>query len=130
MCKDDKKPSVGQSAEEIVMQYANEYFTEEMLLSGDETWDLSARAWLDEHYPDVSDDIRQDFGSLLDQRYHERKMLAFEEKLKEEPEPEPDSEEPVYEGMTKRELLAKTRELAKSQNYLEASLLMKVYKGL
>ena len=33
---------------DIVKEYGEEFFTNDFLLSGDETWDLEALAWFDE----------------------------------------------------------------------------------
>ena len=41
---------------DIVKEYGEEFFTNDFLLSGDETWDLEALAWFDEKYPELSDD--------------------------------------------------------------------------
>ena len=120
--------------EEIAREYANEYFTNEMLLSGDETWDYAAQAWLDEHYPDLSDKDRHSISSRLDRLYSRRryratlqKVKAMEAKCKQNRK---ETETSVFEGMTKSELLAKIRELCKKMDFIEAERLHKVYKSL
>jgi hypothetical protein len=117
--------------EEIVRECADECFTKEMLLSGSEgeTWDLHAQIWLDEHYPDITDDERSRFSTELD-RYHAICAISAYEEAQEEKEALKKAEAPVSERMTKSELLAKIKELAKALNFSEASLLMKVYRGL
>jgi len=67
---------------EIVKEYANEYFTKELLLSGDETWDLAALSWFDEHYPEMSDDDRLCFSSLLDRHFTLYRIYAENQGIK------------------------------------------------
>ena len=110
--------------DKIVRQYADECFTKEMLLSGSEgeTWDLHAQTWLDEHYPDLTDDERSRFSTQLD-RYHSLCVIqAYEEQKKDETS--------VFEGMTRSELLAKIKDLSKRMEFLEAKRLLDVYKSL
>ena len=68
--------------EEIAREYANEYFTNEVLMSGDETWDYAAQAWLVEHYPDLSDKDRHSISSRLDRLYSRRRYRATLQKVK------------------------------------------------
>jgi competence CoiA-like predicted nuclease len=111
---------------EIVREYANEYFTNEMLLSGDETWDYAAQAWFDEHYPDLSDDDRHSFSSQLDRLYARRRYRATLQKFK---AMEAENNTPFYNGMTKSEVKKKFIELLSENNYLEASPLINAYYG-
>ena len=112
---------------EIVREYANEYFTKEMLLSGDETWDLAALSWFDEHYPEMSDDDLLCFSSLLDRYFTLCRIYAEEQSIKAMKE---ENDEPVYEGMTRRELRKKILEDITNQNYLNARQLINVYYSL
>ena len=115
--------------DKIVRQYADECFTKEMLLSGSEgeTWDLHAQTWLDEHYPDLTDDERSRFSTQLD-RYHSLCVIqAYEE---DEKEAQKKAETSVFEGMTRSELLAKIKDLSKRMDFLEAKRLLDVYKSL
>jgi len=107
----------------IVREYANEYFTNEMLMSGDETWDYAAQAWFDEHYPDLSDDDRHSFATQLDRLFARRRYRLSLRKVR-------TMEKPVFEGMTKSELQAKISMLLKSMDFLEAKRLLDAYKSL
>ena len=112
---------------EIVREYANEYFTKEMLLSGDETWDLAALSWFDEHYPEMSDDDRLCFSSLLDRYSTICRMYVEDQDIK---AMIAEDETPVYEGMTKRELRKKILEDITNHNFLNARQLIKTYYSL
>ena len=112
---------------EIVREYANEYFTKEMLLSGDETWDLVALSWFDEHYPEMSDDDRLCFSSLLDRYFTLCRMYAEHQDIRAMID---ENETPVYEGMTKRELIKKILEDITNHNFLNARQLINAYYSL
>ena len=107
----------------IAREYANEYFTDEMLMSGDETWDYAAQVWFDEHYPDLSDDDRHSFATQLDRLFARRRYRLSLRKFR-------TMEKPVFEGMTKSELQAKISMLLKSMDFLEAKRLLDAYKSL
>ena len=64
---------------DIVKEYGDEYFTSELLLSGDETWDLEALAWFDENYPELSDEQRSEFSVQLDTLFRECYIQAVEQ---------------------------------------------------
>lgn len=108
----------------IVREYANEYFTDEMLMSGDETWDYAAQAWFDEHYPDLSDDDRHSFATQLDRLFARRRYRLSLRKVR---AIEAKENAPYYNGMTRSEVKRKILELISQNNYLEASPLIKAY---
>ena len=110
---------------EIVRQYANEFFTKEFLLSGDETWDLAAIAWFDEHYPEMSDEDRMRFSSLLDRYLSCCRIYTIRQQLQ---ALEDMDNEIVYEGMTRREFMDKLSDLVKNCGFLEARQLLDAYK--
>ena len=109
---------------EIVRQYANEFFTKEFLLNGDETWDLAAIAWFDEHYPEMTDDDRARFSSLLDRYLPSCRIHAAEQQLKTLDDA---GDEIVYDGMTTREFRQKILDLVSSHDFLEARQLLDAY---
>ena len=108
----------------IAREYANEYFTNEMLMSGDETWDYAAQAWFDEHYPDLSDDDRHSFATQLDRLFARRRYRLSLRKFR---AIEAKENAPFYNGMTRSEVKRKILELISQNNYLEASPLIKAY---
>ena len=85
---------------DIVKEYGEEFFTNDFLLSGDETWDLEALAWFDEKYPELSDEQRSEFSVQLDILFKEcctqalEQYRAEQEKIKNAPSPI------VFEGLT------------------------------
>ena len=105
---------------DIVKEYGDEYFTSELLLSGDETWDLEALAWFDENYPELSDEQRSEFSVQLDTLFRECYIQAVEqyraeqEKIKNAPPPI------VFEGLTLHELLKKAIQKLKEHDFAEA----------
>ena len=111
---------------EIVRQYANEFFTEEFLLSGDETYDLAAIAWFDERYPEKSDEDRICFSALLDRYLQCCRIYAAEQQLK---ALEDVDDEMVFDGMTSREFRQKIHDLVSSHDFLEARQLLDAYNG-
>ena len=113
--------------DKIVRQYADEFFTKEMLLSGSEAWDLDAQVWLDDHYPDITDEERSRFSKELDRHHSHCVIQAIEDEMQAK---QKETETPVFEGMTKSELLAKINKLLKSMDFLEAKRLLDIYKSL
>ena len=105
---------------DIVKEYGDEYFTSELLLSGDETWDLEALAWFDENYPELSDEQRSEFSVQLDILFKEcctqalEQYRAEQEKIKNAPPPI------VFEGLTLHELLKKAIQKLKEHDFAEA----------
>ena len=105
---------------DIVKEYGDEYFTSELLLSGDETWDLEALAWFDENYPELSDEQRSEFSVQLDTLFREcctqalEQYRAEQEKIKNAPPPI------VFEGLTLHELLKKAIQKLKEHDFAEA----------
>ena len=105
---------------DIVKEYGDEYFTSELLLSGDETWDLEALAWFDENYPELSDEQRSEFSVQLDTLFKEcctqalEQYRAEQEKIKNAPPPI------VFEGLTLHELLKKAIQKLKEHDFAEA----------
>ena len=84
---------------DIVKEYGEEFFTNDFLLSGDETWDLEALAWFDEKYPELSDEQRSEFSVQLDILFKEcctqalEQYRAEQEKIRNAPSPI------VFEGL-------------------------------
>ena len=61
---------------DIVKEYADDFFTSEFLLSYNETWDLESLAWFDEKYPELSDEQRSEFSVQLDALFKECRTQA------------------------------------------------------
>ncbi len=110
--------------EEIVRQYANEYFTKEFLLNGDETYDLTAIVWFDEHYPEMSDEDRTRFSSLLDRYLSCCRIAVMKQQLQSQEDVDNDV---VYEGISKQELRKKIFDLVSNHDFLEARQLLDAY---
>ena len=115
---------------DIVKEYADEFFTSEFLLSGDETWDLEALAWFDKKYPEFSDEQRTEFSTQLDTLFKEcctqalEQYRAEQEKIKNAPRPI------VFEGLTLHELLEKTIQKFKKHDFIEAKRLLAAYQEI
>ena len=93
---------------DIVKEYGEEFFTNDFLLSGDETWDLEALAWFDEKYPELSDEQRSEFSVQLDILFEECCTQALEQYRAEQKKKKNAPSPIVLEGLTLHALLKKT----------------------
>ena len=115
---------------DIMKEYADDFFTSEFLLSGDETWDLEALAWFDEKYPELSDEQRSEFSVQLDTLFRECCIQAVEQyraeqkKIKDSPSPI------VFEDLTLHELQEKIIQKFKEHDFVEAKRLLITYQEI
>ncbi len=115
---------------DIVKEYADDFFTSEFLLSGDETWDLESLAWFDEKYPELSDEQRSEFSVQLDALFKECRTQAWEQYISEQEKIENAPPPIVFEDLTLHELLEKTIQKFKEHDFTEAKRLLIAYQDI
>ena len=115
---------------DIVKEYADDFFTSEFLLSYNETWDLESLAWFDEKYPELSDEQRSEFSVQLDALFKECRTQAGEQYISEQKKIKDSPSPIVFEDLTLHELQEKIIQKFKEHDFVEAKRLLIAYQDI